>query len=71
MNTMFVIQLIISAILGVASSILYPGFKSGSYSSIFLAIIFISIFLMGKGFGELCTAMKLREDKPESGFKKK
>lgn len=70
MNAMFVIQLIISAVLGFISSALYPGFKSGAYSSVFLTILFITIFLAGKYFGELCSATKETESK-DLGVKKK
>lgn len=71
MNNMFAIQLFISAVLGFISSALYPGFVSGSYSSVFLTIIFITIFLIGKYFGEMCTGIKLRDNDSESGYKKK
>lgn len=69
-NIMFVIQLLISAVLGFISSALYPGFKSGAYSSVFLTIMFITIFLAGKYFGELCSENKESEPK-DLGVKKK
>lgn len=70
MNNMFVIQLLISAILGFISSALYPGFKSGAYSSVLLTITFITIFLLGKYFGERCSTYKEPESK-DLGVKKK
>lgn len=70
MVNMSAIQLGISAFLGLASSILYPGFKDGSYNSLLLTIIFITIFLVGKGFGEINAAAKIRESEG-FGVKKK
>lgn len=61
MNILFMAQLLISAVLGIMASLLYPGFSTGQYSSIFLTIVFITIFLIGKGFGEICTTIKNRD----------
>jgi hypothetical protein len=52
MKLSFVFQLIISVIIGFVSSLMYGALVSGSIGSIGLTIIMISVFLVGKLFGE-------------------
>lgn len=52
MKISFLIQLIISVIIGFVASLLYGAIIGGSIGSIGLTIIMISTFLIGKLFGE-------------------
>jgi len=52
MKLSFLIQMVISVIIGFIASLMYGAIIGGSIGSIGLTIIMISTFLLGKVFGE-------------------
>lgn len=69
MKLSFLIQLIISVIIGFVSSLMYGAIIGGSIGSIGLTVIMISTFLLGKLFGEFYHRLDGIEPPTNDDFK--